>query len=83
MLIPEVLDYFRYARQAAPETHINLTTNGSKLSADLSDSFLQEDLLDSVIVSIDGGDKESFENIRLGLDYEEVRNNVLHFIDLQ
>ncbi len=41
---------------------------------------MQEDLLDSVIVSIDGGDKETFENIRLGLDYGEVRGNVLHFI---
>ncbi len=80
LLVPGVLDYFRYARQAAPQTHINLTTNGAKLSEDLSEAFLQEDLLDSVIVSIDGGDKETFENIRLGLDYDEVRDNVLHFI---
>ena len=80
LLVPGVVDYFRYARQAAPGTHINLTTNGSRLSADLTETFLQEDLLDSVIVSIDGGDKSTFEKIRIGLDYDQVRGNVLHFI---
>ncbi|MDA2937114.1 SPASM domain-containing protein [Acidobacteria bacterium AH-259-A15] len=80
LLVPGVVDYFRYVRRAAPQTHVNLTTNGSKLSAELAETFLQEDLLDSVIVSIDGGNKETFEGIRLGLNYDQVRNNVLHFI---
>ena len=80
LLVPGVLDYFRYIREAAPNTHVNLTTNGSKLSPDLTEAFLTENLLDSLIVSIDGGDKETFESIRLGLDYDEIRANVVHFI---
>ena len=80
LLIPKVLDYFRYIRRAAPKTHVNLTTNGSKLSSELTETFLREGLLDSVIVSIDGGDRSTFESIRLGLSYDEVRRNVLHFI---
>ncbi|MGH9338197.1 MAG: radical SAM/SPASM domain-containing protein [Acidobacteriota bacterium] len=80
LLIPGVVDYFRYIRQKCPDTHLNLTTNGSKLSSELTETFLQEDLLDSVIVSIDGGNQEAFERIRLGLKYDQVRNNVLHFI---
>ena len=80
LLVPGVLDYFRYVRQKAPATHLNLTTNGSKLSRDLTDEILDEDLIDSVIVSIDGGDKETFEAIRLNLKYDEVRANVLYFI---
>jgi len=80
LLVPGVADYFRYVRKAAPGTHVNLTTNGSKLSAELSEVFLEENLLDSVIVSIDGGDKQTFETIRLGLDYDQIRTNVLHFI---
>ena len=80
LLVPGISDYFRYVRQAAPGTHVNLTTNGSKLSAELAETFLEEDLLDSVIVSIDGGDKQTYEKIRLGLDYDQVRKNVLHFI---
>jgi radical SAM protein with 4Fe4S-binding SPASM domain len=80
LLVPGVLDYFRYVRRASPESHLNLTTNGSRLNEELSEQILQEGLLDSVIVSIDGGDKETFEKIRLNLSYEEVRGNVLGFI---
>lgn len=80
LLVPGVLDYFREARRLAPETHINLTTNGSRLDAEIGETILRERLVDSVIVSIDGGDKETFEGIRIGLDYDEVRSNVLRFI---
>ncbi len=80
LLIPGVLDYFRRARKAAPDTHLNLTTNGSRLSPELAEEILGEDLLDSLIVSIDGGDKETFERIRLNLKYDQVRSNVLNFI---
>ena len=80
LLVPGISNYFRYVRQASPDTHVNLTTNGSKLSAKLTETFLGEDLLDSIIISIDGGDKQTYEAIRKGLDYDEVRTNVLHFI---
>lgn len=80
LLVPGVVDYFREARQLAPETHINLTTNGSRLNRELAEVFLQEDLIDSLIVSIDGGDKETFEAMRLGLNYDEIYENVHHFI---
>ncbi len=80
LLVPRVVDYFRYLRKVAPQTHLNLTTNGSKLSAELAETFLGEDLLDSVIVSIDGPNKRIYETIRLGLNYDQVRHNVLHFI---
>lgn len=80
LLVPGVLDYFRDAKRLAPETHVNLTTNGSKLTPEISEQLLGEELLGSLIVSIDGGDKETFEAVRLGLDYDVVRSNVLHFI---
>ncbi|MEE8587614.1 MAG: radical SAM/SPASM domain-containing protein [Acidobacteriota bacterium] len=80
LLVPGVTDYFRTMRRLAPETHINLTTNGSKLSAELGEEILQDELLDSMIVSFDGADKETYEKIRLNLDWDEVRSNVLRFI---
>lgn len=79
-LVPEILDYFSYVRRKAPASHLNVTTNGSRLTAEITRRILDENLLDSLIVSIDGGDKQSFEKIRLGLDYDQVRGNVLHFI---
>ncbi len=80
LLVPGVVEYFRYLKKVAPETHVNLTTNGSKLTAELTEIFLTENLLDSVIVSFDGADKETYERIRVNLDWDEVRSNVLHFI---
>lgn len=80
LLVPGVMNYFREARRLAPKTHINLTTNGSRLTEEHTETILGEDLVDSLIVSIDGGDKETFEGIRLGLAYDEVRANVLHFL---
>jgi len=80
LLVPGVLDYFREARRLAPQTHINLTSNGSRLSGEIAESILRERLVDSLIVSIDGGNKETFESIRIGLSYDEVRNNVLRFL---
>ena len=67
LLVPGVLDYFRYIRMVSPESHLNLTTNGSRLDAEIAETLLQENLLDSVIVSVDGADKQTFEAIRLGL----------------
>ncbi|GAB4220043.1 MAG: hypothetical protein Kow001_00120 [Acidobacteriota bacterium] len=83
LLVPGVLDFFREARELAPETHINLTTNGSRLDATVSEAILHEQLVDSIIVSIDGGDRETFESIRLGLSYDEIRENVLGFLKLR
>jgi radical SAM protein with 4Fe4S-binding SPASM domain len=80
LLVPDVLEYFRYIRQAAPQAHVNLTTNGSKLGPKLAEAFLKENLLDSLIVSVDGPDQETFERIRVGLRYDEVRQNILHFM---
>lgn len=79
-LVPEILDYFAYIRDKAPSSHLNVTTNGSRLSREITEKILRDDLLDSMIVSIDGGNKETFEKIRLGLDYDQVRDNVLYFI---
>ncbi len=80
LLVPGVTKYFRYLRQVSPSTHINLTTNGSKLTRELSEEFLQDDLLDSLILSFDGADKETYERIRINLKWDRVRENLLHFI---
>ena len=79
-LVPEILNYFSYIRRNAPSSHLNVTTNGSRLTRDITEKILEENLLDSLIVSIDGGDKQTFEKIRLGLDYDQVRSNVLYLI---
>jgi radical SAM protein with 4Fe4S-binding SPASM domain len=80
LLVPGVLDYLRYIRKAAPRSHLNLTTNGSRLDAEIAEGLLSEDLLDSLIISVDGADKATFEAIRRGLSFDEVRENTLRFV---
>ncbi len=83
LLVPGVLDYFRYIRAVSPQSHVNLTTNGSKLSKEISEAILREDLLDSLILSMEGADKETYEKIRVGLKFEEVRANFLQFLSIR
>jgi radical SAM protein with 4Fe4S-binding SPASM domain len=83
LLVPNVLDYFRYIRRASPQSHINLTTNGSRLIGGISEAILKEDLIDSIILSLEGADPETYESIRVGLGFEEVRNNFLEFLRLR
>jgi radical SAM protein with 4Fe4S-binding SPASM domain len=83
LLVPGVLDYFRYIRRVSPHSHINLTTNGSKLTAEIAEPILREDLLDSLILSVEGADQQTYERIRSGLRFEEVRNNFLQFLELR
>src|SRR5688572_380707 len=43
-LVPEILDYFAYVRRHAPDSHLNVTTNGSKLTPEMTERILQDDL---------------------------------------
>jgi len=83
LLVPNVLDYFRYIRRMSPHSHINLTTNGSRLTGEISEAILKEDLIDSIILSLEGADPETYESIRIGLSFQEVRNNFLEFLRLR
>ncbi len=83
LLVPNVLDYFRYIRRVSPHSHINLTTNGSRLTREISEAILKENLIDSIILSLEGADPETYESIRIGLSFHEVRNNFLDFIRLR
>lgn len=83
LLVPDVLDYFRYIRNVSPKSHINLTTNGSRLTGQISEAILKEDLLDSLILSLEGADQSTYERIRSGLSFEEVRENFFQFLHLR
>src|SRR5512145_1224461 len=72
LLVPNVLDYFRYIRRVSPHSHINLTTNGARLTGEISEAILKEDLIESMILSLEGADPETYESIRIGLRFEEV-----------
>ena len=61
---------------------VNISTNVSLLNEERSRSILEAGL-DSIILSIDSLKKDVFEAIRLRLNFEEVMENALRFIELR
>lgn len=61
---------------------VTFSTNGQLLSAQLAEELIVQGL-DDIMVSIDGITKETFEKIRVPLDYETVLKNTLDLIQLR
>ena len=61
---------------------ISISTNVSLLTEERSRALLEAGL-DMIILSIDSLEKEIFESIRVRLDFEEVLENALKFIELR
>lgn len=83
LLIPNFTDYLSYIRYKIPESGIILFTNGSLLNTNLSKKIIKENLVDELIVSFDGGTKESYESVRIGLSFNKVKKNVHDFIKIR
>ncbi|VVB78749.1 Radical SAM superfamily protein [uncultured archaeon] len=61
---------------------VSFSTNASLLNEKKSVELIESGL-DDIRFSIDGYTKETFEEIRTGLNFEEVRDNCLNFIKLR
>lgn len=61
---------------------VTLSTNASLLDEKKAKELIEAGLND-IMFSVDGATKETFEAIRKGLNFEEVRDNILRFIKLR
>ena len=61
---------------------VSISTNGGLLTEQKSRDLLHAGL-DIIIMSIDSLNKEVYESIRVGLDFEQVRDNMMRFISLR
>lgn len=55
-------------------------TNGALLDKERVDKLLESEL-DIIVISIDGGNKEDYEKIRVGLNWERLVENVTYLVD--
>lgn len=83
LLTPNFVNYLRFIKNKLPNTPVTLYTNASALTKDLSMVIIKEELLDNLIISIDGGTKETYESIRKNLSFEMVRQNVKSFMKIR
>jgi len=58
---------------------INLITNGVFLTKELSKDLIDIDIIDFIRVSLDGGSKEKYEDIRKGAIWNDVVKNICDF----
>ena len=61
---------------------VNISTNASLLFEDRGKSLLNSGI-DEVLLSIDSVEKDIYENLRRGLNYENVINNIKTFFRLR
>jgi len=76
LLNPRLFEMIRYAREAGIRTRFH--TNGTLLGEERVEPLLDA-RPDLVSFSVDGFDKETYESIRVGADFEQTVGNILRF----
>lgn len=71
---PGMKEIAQVLRRYNPKTNFRLSTNGSFLSIKRFKNIVN--IVDNLVISIDGATKESYDKNRIGGDYEKVVNNV-------
>ena len=79
---PDFLNIVRYIKSKLPDTALNLLSNFSLLTPEIAKSLLEEKLLSSVQVNIDGHDADSYKAAK-GISYNGVIKNVKSFLELR
>lgn len=89
MDIDELCWRIKYARKLNPEEYIEgkttglvFFTNGSLLTKERIEKILDSGL-DILVISIDGGNKEDYERVRVGLKFETVVENVKNLVEMR
>ena len=74
--LPEMV---RYAK-AVGVGNVHLSTNATELKGKLAEELLDSEL-DSMIISFDGASPQTYNKLRQGAHFEEVKGNILNFIE--
>lgn len=73
LIHPEIVAMVRYAK--SKDMYVFISTNATTLGARLADDLIDAEL-DFLLVGFDGTKKESYEAMRRGARFDEVRRNV-------
>ena len=77
LLHPELPKMIRYCKNKHVRTGIS--TNATLLTQDVAEDLIDAGL-DHVVFSFDGATKETYEKIRVGANFYNVRENILSFV---
>lgn len=74
LLHPELIPFLRYMHEVGMEADI--TTNGLAMTKGQMQEFVTNEAVWRVVFSLEGFDKETYESIRVGSNYEKVTTNL-------
>ena len=80
LLFPNIPEAISYAKGKGLYTRLH--TNGSLLTEDLGYKILQSGL-DRISFSFDGFDRDTYEKIRVGGDFEKTLKNIKRFLEIK
>jgi len=80
-LAPDIFKEITYAKSKGIK-NLFLISNGSILNKEMAEKVLNSGL-NEIIFSIDGATKETFEKIRVGLNFEQVISNITNLLKLR
>lgn len=70
------------ARAKSMDSYVEMITNGTLLTRDLSQRLIEAGL-DKLWISLDGATSESYEDVRLGAELPKVLNNIIEFRNMR
>lgn len=75
LLDPKLVDKVKYIYQKLPTAVVQVVTNGSLLTEEKTTELLEAGISE-IRLSIEGNNEEEYNKIRVGLDYNEVLENI-------
>ena len=80
LLHPQIVEMIDYAQKK--NVYTRLHTNGSLLTEELSHKIIEVGL-DRISFSFDGYEKKTYENIRVGGDFDKTIANIVRFLEIK
>ena len=80
MLHPQAVELMEYAKQVG--ARVGLITNGSRFTEESSRRLIEAQV-DMIEFSVDAADKETYTEVRKGLDWETLVKNVRRMVELR
>jgi len=74
-LYPKLIEAINYLKEKIPNSFISLNTNGLTLTPQFIKNLLDTNI-NSIVISIEGNNKEEYEAIRVGASWNLLRKNI-------
>ena len=80
LLHPQIIEMITYAK--SHDLYVRMHTNGSLLTEEMAVKILRAGL-DQISFSFDGYDKETYEKIRKGGNFDQTFRNIIRFLEIK